>query len=164
MKCTNCGNEIDDNEVIVWKCNSCKKGFKVTFSQLQQLYRQKHEGNKKIFIGCKECGVSLVDGNENLTWKCSECGNVATRNLDGLVSGESDNKESHIGERGNPAGNILRALAYIVLIIGTIGSLTMIEFDFGLFIAAEFGVAIIFALFYAISEIIFLLEEIRNKL
>ena len=41
IKCPECGKEISDKNVIVWKCNSCGKAFKVTKVQLQNLVNKK---------------------------------------------------------------------------------------------------------------------------
>jgi len=85
MNCSKCGNGLDDNEAIVWKCNSCGKSFRVKLSKLQKLQQQKGMSSEKTFIKCPECDTGLDDGNENLTWKCSKCGYISNENLAKII-------------------------------------------------------------------------------
>lgn len=75
MRCNNCGNDILENAIIAWKCNSCDKAFKVTKEQLQNLIMKKMFDQEKSFLKCPTCKSEMDDGNENIVWKCT-CGTL----------------------------------------------------------------------------------------
>ena len=80
MKCSKCGNVPQESDQFAWRCNSCKKAYKVSLKNMQDLVERKQSGITKSLLKCKECGNPLDDGNETIAWKCS-CGNVEARNL-----------------------------------------------------------------------------------
>ena len=76
IKCPKCGKEISDKNVIVWKCNSCGKAFKVTKVQLQNLVNKKALNPDQYLLKCPTCKNGMDDGNESIAWRCS-CGKMS---------------------------------------------------------------------------------------
>lgn len=37
MKCTNCGNQLTDKDVLVWRCKKCGKLFKIDIGRLNKI-------------------------------------------------------------------------------------------------------------------------------
>lgn len=80
IKCSKCNSAPSEDDAMGWKCNSCKKAFKVTKSQLHNILMKKDMSPEKLIIKCPSCKNNLNDGNGNIAWKCS-CGNIERGNL-----------------------------------------------------------------------------------
>ena len=89
MKCSKCGIIPKESDRYVWRCNSCKKVYKVSLKNIQGFAEKKGAGNTAPLLRCKECGVPLDDGTETIAWKCS-CGNVQKGKLGDYVDAEED--------------------------------------------------------------------------
>lgn len=85
VKCEKCGMNLADNCIIVWKCPSCGKVFKVSLEKLRKIQEQRHKTIGKNILKCSDCGHALDDGNEEITCKCSTCGNIIVGNLEYFV-------------------------------------------------------------------------------
>ncbi len=70
--------------------------------------------------------------------------------------------------QGNTISGILKAIGFLILIIGTIGSFYIAtqgsEFSFGGFILPEIGTIVSGMLFLGFAEVIRLLQDIKDKL
>lgn len=75
MKCSKCGSLPKESDQLAWRCNSCKKVYRVSLKNIRGFAEKKQGGITKPLLKCKECGAPLDDGNETIAWKCS-CGNV----------------------------------------------------------------------------------------
>lgn len=81
---------------------------------------------------------------------------------------EKQKEENSKVSSENTIGEILKAIGFLVMVFGTIGSIYLAtqgyEFEFGKFILPEIGVIISGMMFLGFSEIIQLLQDIKNKL
>ena len=90
MKCSKCDNMPKESDQFAWKCNSCKKVYKVSMKFIQGFAEKKQSGITEPLLKCKECGAPLDDGAETIGWKCS-CGNVQKGNLKDYIKVEKTN-------------------------------------------------------------------------
>lgn len=88
-------------DLFGWRCNSCKKVYKVSLKNIQSFAEKKQSGITGSLLKCKECGASLDDGSETIAWKCA-CGNVMTGNLMHYMN----EKEDEIAVVENVSDNI----------------------------------------------------------
>ena len=82
---------------------------------------------------------------------------------------EEQQKEDNMQtSQGNTISGILKAIGFLILIIGTIGSFYIAsqgyEFSFASFILPEIGTIVSGMLFLGFSEVIRLLQDIKDKL
>lgn len=84
MKCSKCGSLPKESDQFAWRCNSCKKVYRVSLKNIRGFAEKKQSGITETLLKCKECGAQLDDGNETIAWKCS-CGNVQKGKLGDYV-------------------------------------------------------------------------------
>ena len=112
---------------------------------------------------CPKC-KTILNSDEKASGKCFNCGATFSSSLPEPKSSSSFSSNS--GE--NTIGGILKAIGILVMIFGTIGSIYLAtqgyEFEFGKFILPEIGTIISGMMFLGFSEIIQLLQDIKNKL
>ena len=95
MKCSKCGSLPKESDQLAWRCNSCKKVYRVSLKNIQGFAEKKQAGMTGSLLKCKECGASLDDGNETIAWKCS-CGNVQKVKLEDYVDENITDKNSTV--------------------------------------------------------------------
>lgn len=83
-KCPKCKSEIRADEQVNWKCASCKRSFKISFSRLDSVLSRKQSGDTIFQLKCPSCGKNLDSGREEISWSCFECGNKVSGNLMGF--------------------------------------------------------------------------------
>jgi len=71
MKCSKCGSLPKESDQFAWRCNSCKKVYRVSLKNIQGFVEKKKGGITEPLLKCKECGAPLDDGNETIAWKCT---------------------------------------------------------------------------------------------
>ena len=135
---------------------------------------------------CPKCKAKL-SAYEKGTGECVSCGNVFDASLYGKLN-ESDNADStdsadnmenmenaenvvNVDDDKNPIAQVLKVCGIIIMIVGTIASFVVAnadsldyEFSFSLFIVPEAVSIISGLLFLGFSEIIQLLQDIKDKL
>ena len=168
--CPKCKETIDNNEQVSWKCASCGKEFKISFSKLHNLALQKQKNNKTSVLKCPSCGGALDSGNEEIVWKCPECGNRVLGNLINFV--EKINKGTNTANnetitKTKKKDSLVKNILYVV---GT-GWTTLFGFFLvGAVIEGEDNQILVAALVLVgllvlwQAEVIKILEEIREKL
>lgn len=81
---------------------------------------------------------------------------------------EKHQKEYYNMSNGNTIGGILKVICILVMIFGTVGSIYIAsqgyEFSFASFIIPELGIIISGMMFLGFSEIIQLLQDIKDKM
>lgn len=113
---------------------------------------------------CPKC-KSVLNNDEKASGKCFSCGATFESNL-------SQNVTSEINYNENTIAKIIKIIAIVILIMGTIGSFASSfqdvygrsEFSFASFIIPETVTIISGVIFLGFSEVIKLLQEISNKL
>lgn len=95
IKCPKCETSLNDDCIVVWKCNECGKAVKFNLAKLHKIQELKKQKPDKHLLNCSACGSPLDDGNEKIVCKCSSCGNVIGGNLEYFTS---DNLEDKIIE------------------------------------------------------------------
>lgn len=108
---------------------------------------------------CPKCG-SVLNNDERASGKCFSCG-------ESFVSTLSKETRPTVSNE-NMVGGILKAIGILILIFGTIGSIYFATrgygFEFGSFILPEIGTIVSGMMILGFSEIIQLLQDIKNKL
>lgn len=114
-------------------------------------------------INCPEC-KSLLNNDEKASGKCFDCGATFSSSLPEPKSSSSFSLNS----RENTICGILKVIGILILIFGTIGSICLAtqeyKFELEKFIFPEIGTIISGMMFIGFSEIIQLLQDIKNKL
>lgn len=113
---------------------------------------------------CPNCN-SMLNGDEKAAGRCFSCGAAFESDLSKNTTFNSDYS-------GNKIGKMLKILGIAIFVIGTIGSFILslhevygkYEFSFVGFIIPEMAIIIGGAMFLGLSEIIQLLQDIKNKL
>ncbi len=81
---------------------------------------------------------------------------------------EQEEQQEENDMQGNMISGVLKAIGFLILIIGTIGSFYIAsqgyEFSFASFILPEIGTIVSGMLFLGFSEVIRLLQDIKDKL
>lgn len=184
-KCPKCKATIGADAQVGWKCASCKKIFKVSFSRLDGVLSRKQKADSVSLIKCPSCGKDLDDGNEELMWNCLECGNRITGNLEMFKERMSDSgKVEKSGKKWvktsenensskkakedvnvrNPVSGTVRVAGEIQIAIGAI--VTLFGFADKSWLCIAGGTSLIFMgiVMTGIGEIIQLLADINWKL
>lgn len=111
---------------------------------------------------CPKC-KALLNNDEKETGKCFNCGAIFS-----TVVPEIKNNSLVSGNGKNTIGSILGVIAVLIIIFGTIGSVYIggqgYEFSFVSFILPEIGTIVSGMMFMGLSEIIQLLQDIKNKM
>lgn len=105
-KCPECGENLKDNSIVVWRCNNCNKGFKGSSQFLQNLQKKKDDNPGKSLLKCNNCGNWLDDGKEDISVKCSSCGNVIKGNLGYFIREKEIINNSIKNKRNNNKLNV----------------------------------------------------------
>lgn len=116
---------------------------------------------------CPKC-KTLLNNDEKASGKCFNCG----ASFSSVLPEEKKANSTHdTVSNENTIGGILKAIGILILIAGTIGSLVIAggdgyryEFSFLRFVLPEIGTIISGMMFLGFSEIIQLLQDIKNKL
>ena len=113
---------------------------------------------------CPKC-KTLLNNDEKASGKCFNCGATFSSSL------PEPKKETSTYNDENTIGGILKAIGILILIIGTIGSFIIAggdghryEFSLFRFIVPEIATTVSGMMFLGFSEIIRLLQDIKNKL
>lgn len=112
---------------------------------------------------CPKC-KTLLNNDEKASGKCFNCG--AT--FSSVLPKTKNNFSASFGNGENTIGGILKAIGFLIIIFGTIGSIYIggqgYNFSFASFIIPELGTIISGMLFLGFSEIIQLLQDIKDKM
>lgn len=168
VKCPKCKSEISADAQVNWKCASCKKVFKVSFSRLETVLERKQKGSNVSLIKCPSCGRDLDNGNEEISWSCLECGNRVTGDLMTFKermkkSKQADTKYETQSERGT-IGKALKTTGKVILGLSGMVFLGSIEEGSGIAAIIAVSMASSGLCVLGFAEVIQLLEDIRNKL
>lgn len=110
---------------------------------------------------CPKC-KTLLNNDEKASGKCFNCGATFSSTLPEMK------KDTNTSSGENTIGGILKAIGILVMVFGTIGSIYSATqgygFEFGKFILPEIGSIVSGMMFLGFSEIIQLLQDIKNKL
>ena len=117
---------------------------------------------------CPKC-KSILNNDERASGKCFDCGASFSDKLSGDTNANREN--SSIVSSRNVMGGILKWIGILILISGTIGSFIIAggnkyryKFSFEKFLLPEVGTIITGMMFLGFSEIIQLLDDIKNRL
>lgn len=97
-KCPECGKDLKDNSIVVWKCNNCNKSFKGSSQFLQNLQKKKKDNPGKSLLKCNNCSNWLDDGKEDISVQCSSCGNVIKGNLGYFIGKKEKTNIKHFNK------------------------------------------------------------------
>lgn len=116
---------------------------------------------------CPKC-KSILNNDEKASGKCFNCGASFSSVL---PEDKKSTQTTDTVSNENIIGGILKAIGILILIAGTIGSIAIAggdgyryEFSFVRFIIPEVGMIVGGMMFLGFSEIIRLLQDIKNKL
>lgn len=112
---------------------------------------------------CPKCNT-LLNNDEKASGKCFNCGATF-----GSILPETKSISSvSVNSNENTIGGMLKGIGVLVMIFGTIGSIYLAsqgrEFEFANFILPEIGTIISGMMFLGFSEIIQLLQDIKDKM
>lgn len=167
-KCPKCKSEISTDAQVNWKCASCKKLFKVSFSRLETVLERKQKGSNVSLIKCPSCGRDLDNGNEEISWSCLECGNRVTGDLmtfkermnENAVMNKSKTNDRSKRVKEHYKSAIGSMLVIVALLVFAVSVISVFEGE----IIVAIGGGILTLSLWGFGEIIQLLEDIRNKL
>lgn len=112
---------------------------------------------------CPKC-KTLLNNDEKASGKCFNCGATFSSTL----PEPKGNSSVFANSRENTIGGILKAIGILVMVFGTIASIYSATqgygFEFDKFILPEIGSIVSGMMFLGFSEIIQLLQDIKNKL
>lgn len=112
---------------------------------------------------CPKC-KTLLNNDEKASGKCFNCGATFSSVLPEVKS----NTSVSTSNSENTIAGILKAIGFLVMIFGTIGSIYLASqgrrFEFGSFILPEIGSIVCGMMFLGFSEIIQLLQDIKDKM
>ena len=112
---------------------------------------------------CPKC-KTLLNNDEKASGKCFNCGATFSTVLPKTKS----NSSASLGNDGNTIGRILKAIGFLIIIFGTVGSIYIgnqrYKFSFVSFILPEIGTIVSGMMFIGFAEIIQLLQDIKDKI
>lgn len=123
---------------------------------------------------CPDCGKEL-DEKMIAEKTCSYCGAkfyIEPENISSSISTQTNQTENQEEDNDfNPVSNVFRVVAWLLLIIGSIGAIVLsvedarygADFNVGRFFIYEIAVALSFMFILGWAEIIRLLHEINKK-
>ena len=116
---------------------------------------------KGSIVKCFNCGCK-VDENAS---KCPKCGAVFE---DTLYTNSPDDMDTNLMRERNTIGDIMAGMAYVILLLGIIGSLIVsinLNNENGLVYAlmSGFSMFIVFILIRGLAEVIQIFHDIRRK-
>ena len=124
VKCPECGTDLNDDCIVVWKCRECGKAVKASLSKLYKIQEHKHKIIGKNVLKCTKCGHALDDGNEDITCKCLTCGNVIAGNLEYFVDENFSSTQPEQAEKKDINNkshmDVLRSMRTRVIILAVI--------------------------------------------
>lgn len=151
--CPNCKSKLNIDEKYSGKCFSCGTTFESLLPKENKQYNYSGHINK-----CPNCGKILSE-DEKILYKCISCGT------------KFKSFSSKIILSDNAVAKAIKICGIIIIVLGTIlsfivagGNGRKYEFSLLQFITPEAISIISGLLFIGFSEIIQLLEDIKNKL
>lgn len=150
--CPKCKSKLNVDEKASGKCFSCGTTFESSLPNVNRAYNYSGQINK-----CPNCN-KLLSEDEKILYKCISCG-TKFKPYSNIISSD------------NTVAKIIKICGIAIIILGTIlsfivagGNGRKYEFSILLFITPEVISVISGLVFIGFSEIIQLLEDIKNKL
>lgn len=112
---------------------------------------------------CPEC-KTLLNDDEKASGRCFNCG----ARFSAILPETKNDASVPVSTGKNTIAGILKAIGFLVMIFGTIASIGIggqgYEFSFASFLLLEIGTIVFGMVFLGFSEMLQLLQDIKNKM